>query len=132
MNIDGREVAYTESTYITDLLTDHALTWLKNRDKSKPFFLYLSHKAVHAPFEPARRHRGMYNNLDYVLPPTYYQTLNDDYKKLGWPEWVKQQRYSWHGVDYMYHTHISIDDLVRTYCETLLAVDERLARSWTT
>jgi hypothetical protein len=69
----------------------------------------VSHKAVHAPFEPARRHRGVYKNLDYVLPPTYYQTLNDDYKKLGWPEWVKQQRYSWHGVDYMYHTHIGIE-----------------------
>ena len=126
LNIDGKEVAYTDSTYITDLLTDHALTWLKNRNKSKPFFLYLSHKAVHAPFEPARRHRGVYKNLDYVLPPTYYQTLNDDYKKLGWPEWVKQQRYSWHGVDYMYHTHIGIDELVRTYCETLLAVDESI------
>src|SRR6478672_9319229 len=30
LNIDGKEVAYTDSTYITDLLTDHALTWLKN------------------------------------------------------------------------------------------------------
>ena len=126
LNIDGKEVAYTDSTYITDLLTDHAMTWLKNRDKSKPFFLYLSHKAVHAPFEPARRHRGLYNNLEYVLPPTYYQTLNDDYKNLGWPEWVKQQRYSWHGVDYMYHSHISINELVRTYCETLMAVDESI------
>jgi len=114
LNIDGKEVAYTDSTYITDLLTDHALSWLKNRDKSKPFFLYLSHKAVHAPFEPARRHRGVYKNLDYLLPPTYYQTLNDDYKILGWPEWVKQQRYSWHGVDYMYHSHLSINELVRT------------------
>jgi arylsulfatase A-like enzyme len=126
LNIDGKEVTYSDSTYITDLLTDHALTWLKNRDKSKPFFLYLSHKAVHAPFEPARRHTGMYKNLDYDLPPTYYQTLNDDYKKLGWPEWVKQQRYSWHGVDYMYHTHTSIDELVRTYCETLIGVDESI------
>jgi N-acetylglucosamine-6-sulfatase len=126
LNIDGKRVAYTDSTYITDLLTDHALSWLKNRDKSKPFFLYLSHKAVHAPFEPARRHEGMYKNPGYPLPPTFYQTLNDDYKKLGWPEWVKQQRYSWHGVDYMYHTHISIDELVRAYCETLMAVDESI------
>lgn len=124
LNIDGQQVTYRDSTYITDLLTDHALNWLKSRDKSKPFFLYLSHKAVHAPVEPARRHKGMYKNLPYVLPPTYYQTLNDDYKKLGWPEWVKQQRYSWHGVDYLYHTHESIEELVRTYCETLMAVDE--------
>lgn len=126
LNIDGKQVQYKDSTYITDLLAEHAIGWLKNRDKSKPFFLYLSHKAVHAPVEPAKRHKGIYKNLKYVLPPTYYQTLTDEYKKLGWPEWVKQQRYSWHGVDYLYHSHQSIEELVRTYCETLMAVDESI------
>lgn len=127
LNIDGKEVQYKDSTYITDLLTEHAIDWLKNRDKKKPFFLYLSHKAVHAPLEPAIRHRGMYANQPYILPPTYYQTLGDEYKKLDWPEWVKQQRYSWHGVDYLYHTHQNIEKIVQTYCETLMAVDESVA-----
>ena len=126
LNIDGKQVTYTDSAYITDLLTEHALTWLKARDKSKPFFLYLSHKAVHSPLAPAKRHLGMYKNQKYPLPSTYYQTLNDDYKKLDWPEWVKQQRYSWHGVDYPYHTHQDIEELVQTYCETLMGVDESI------
>jgi arylsulfatase A-like enzyme len=126
LNIDGKEVTYGDSTYITDLLTEHALTWLKARDRSKPFFLYLSHKAVHMPLAPAKRHRGMYKNMKYPLPETYYQTLQDDYKMLGWPEWVKQQRYSWHGVDYIYHTHQPIEELVQTYCETLMGVDESI------
>ncbi|HKG69575.1 MAG TPA: sulfatase-like hydrolase/transferase, partial [Segetibacter sp.] len=126
LNIDGKKVSYSDSAYITDLLTNHALTWLKERDKSKPFFLYLSHKAVHSPVSPARRHLGMYKNQKYLLPPTYYQTLSDDYKKLDWPEWVKQQRYSWHGVDYLYHTHQDIEELVQTYCETLMGVDESI------
>ncbi|TKK71861.1 sulfatase [Ilyomonas limi] len=126
LNIDGRQVHYSDSTYITYLLTEHAIDWLKNRDKSKPFFVYLSHKAVHAPMTPARRHAGMYKNQPYLKPPTYYQTLSDDYKKLNWPEWVKQQRYSWHGVDYMYHTHQDIEELVQTYCETLMGVDESI------
>lgn len=94
LNIDGKEVRYKDSTYITDLLTEHAIDWLKNRDTKKPFFLYLSHKAVHSPVQPATRHKGMYKNQHYPLPATYYQTLGDDYKKLGWPEWVKQQRYT--------------------------------------
>ena len=127
LNIDGKEVQYKDSTYITDLLTEHAIDWLKNRDTKKPFFLYLSHKAVHSPVQPAIRHKGMYKNQHYPLPPTYYQTLGDDYKKLGWPEWVKQQRYSWHGVDYLYHTHQDIEEIVQTYCETLMAVDESVA-----
>ena len=124
LNIDGKHIQYKDSTYITDLLTEHALDWLKKRDLQKPFFLYLSHKAVHAPVSPALRHKGMYANKKFILPVTFYQTLSDEYKTLKWPEWVKQQRYSWHGVDFIYHTHQQVEDLVQTYCETLMAVDE--------
>jgi N-acetylglucosamine-6-sulfatase len=124
LNVNGKRVQYGDSTYITDLLTEHAVGWLKDRDKKKPFFMYLSHKAVHSPLMPAKRHKGMYANEKYPLPPTYYQTMNDDYKALKWPEWVKKQRYSWHGVDYLYHTHADIEETVRTYCETLKGVDE--------
>ncbi|MDQ3847036.1 MAG: sulfatase [Bacteroidota bacterium] len=128
LNINGKQVHFGDSAYISDLLTEHALDWLKGRDKSKPFFLYLSHKAVHSPLAPAKRHLGMYKNQPYPKPPTYYQTLdgNDAYKKLDWPEWVKEQRYSWHGVDYPYHTHQDIGELVDTYCETLMGVDESI------
>jgi len=126
LNIDGKKVEYKDSTYITDLLTQHSIEWLDNRDKSKPFFLYLSHKAVHSPLQPAKRHKGMYKNMKYPLPVTYYQTMSDEYKNLKWPEWVKQQRYSWHGVDYLYHSHQKIEEIVQTYCETLMAVDESI------
>jgi N-acetylglucosamine-6-sulfatase len=68
----------------------------------------------------------MYRNQPYFFPPTYYQTLSDDYKKLNWPEWVKQQRYSWHGVDYPYNSHQKIENIVQTYCETLMGVDESI------
>ncbi len=126
LNINGKNVLYKDSTYITDLLTEHAIGWLKNRNKEKPFFMYLSHKAVHAPVEPAKRHKGIYANQKYALPPTYFQTQNNDYKDLKWPEWVKQQRYSWHGVDYPYHSHQDIREIVQAYCETLKAVDESI------
>lgn len=124
LNINGSRVSYQDSTYITDLLTEHAIGWLNKRDKSKPFFLYLSHKAVHSPLAPAKRHKGMYKYKEYTKPLTYWQTQNEDYKALKWPEWVKQQRYSWHGVDYMYHNHNNIDSMVQGYAETLLGVDE--------
>lgn len=52
LNVDGKEVP--QKGYITDELTDYALNWLeKERDARKPFFLYLSHKAVHSdPLPP--------------------------------------------------------------------------------
>ncbi len=69
LNIDGQQFAFKDSTYITDLLTEHTLKFLKERDKSKPFFVYLSHKAVHSHFMPAKRHKGLYKDKIYPLPP---------------------------------------------------------------
>ena len=71
LNINGEQVKYGDSTYITDLLTEHALDWLEKRSDDKPFFLYLSHKAVHSEFSPAQRHRGTYANAEIVYPPSY-------------------------------------------------------------
>ncbi len=127
LNINGKRIQYKDSTYTTDLLTKHTLDWLENRDKDKPFFAYLSHKSVHAEFKPAKRHKGMYKGKSIEYPPTYTQTLSNEYKDLKWPEWVNQQRYSWHGVDYMYHKHnVSLDSMVVDYNETLMGVDESI------
>lgn len=124
LNIDGEHVRYGDSTYITDLLTEHAIEWIDGRDKEKPFFLYLSHKAVHAGFQPAKRHEGKYAGKKITLPPTYDQTKTGKWRDLKWPEWVAKQRISWHGVDYMYHTNEGFDALIEKYCETLMGIDE--------
>ena len=124
LNINGKRVAYKDSTYITDLLTEHTIDWLEKRDKSKPFFVYLSHKAVHAGFKPAQRHKGKYKGNRIALPATYDQTKTGAYRDLKWPQWVADQRISWHGVDYMYHDNKDIHEMVVDYCETLLGVDE--------
>jgi arylsulfatase A-like enzyme len=44
------------------------------------------------------------------------------------PEWVRQQRYSWHGVDYMYDGTIDFNSFYRQYLETLLGIDESIGR----
>ena len=68
LNVDGKHVP--QKGYITDELTDYALDWLGGRSKEQPWFLYLSHKAVHAPFVPAERHKGRYANAKFNPPPT--------------------------------------------------------------
>lgn len=123
-NIDGEHI--TDEGYVTDLLTDYAIDWMQNeRDQEKPFFLYLSHKAVHAMFEPAKRHLGKYDNVTLEYPANMANTP-ENYE--GKPKWVKEQRNSWHGVDYMYHGSMDFDTFYRRYCETLLAVDESIGR----
>lgn len=62
--------------YVTDLITDRALNWLRKRRKSKkPFFLMLHHKAPHATWESDEKHEAMYPDADIPYP----ETFNDDY-----------------------------------------------------
>ena len=126
LNIDGarREV----KGYTTDLLTDYALAWLGEQRRTAPdapFFLYLAHKAVHAEFIPAGRHRGRYGDSPIRYPESMALTAENYRNK---PNWVYEQRFGWHGVDHAYHGTLEFDDFYRRYAETLLAVDESIGR----
>ncbi len=55
MVVDGKKTK--TKGYITDVLTDYALDYI-DEAKDRPFCLYLSHKAVHAFFEPPERYKG--------------------------------------------------------------------------
>ena len=123
LNVNG-ERARVEG-YNADLLTDHALDFLGNRDEDKPFMLYLSHKSVHAEFEPAERHLGTYEDVPLRYPETMPNT-EDNYRNK--PRWVREQRYGWHGVEHMYHGQMDFDTFYRRYTETLLALDESIGR----
>ena len=128
LNVDGKRGQVRN--YTTDVLTDHALRWLK-RKRSKPFFLYLSFKAVHYPFEPAPRHRGRYEKAKIKYPETMANT-EENYRSQ--PRWVRERRYGIHGVDHMQTGPFDddpvpdFDDLYRRYCETVHGLDENLGR----
>lgn len=124
LNIDGQRRKV--EGYITDVLTEHALDWLDEvRDGGKPFMLYFSHKAVHAEFMPAPRHKGRFADIEIPYPATMADT-QDNYE--GKPLWVRAQRSSWHGVDYLFHGAMTFDELYRGYAETLLGLDESVSR----
>jgi N-acetylglucosamine-6-sulfatase len=124
LNVDGERGAV--EGYTTDILTDRAIAWLDRvKDGEKPFFLYLSHKAVHAEFEPAPRHRDRYAGTPIPYPETMAAT---EANYAGKPRWVREQRSSWHGVDYLYHGQMTFDAFYRRYAETLLALDESVGR----
>ncbi|MEM8768264.1 MAG: sulfatase/phosphatase domain-containing protein, partial [Pseudomonadota bacterium] len=110
--------------YLTDEHTDYAVEFI-GWERDKPFLLYLSHKAVHAPFTPAERHRASYADANYSYPETMADSA-DTY--AGKPAWVKAQRDSWHGVDGMYAGSVDFDQFVRDYAETLRAVDDSVGR----
>ncbi|MDI3318360.1 sulfatase family protein [Pinibacter soli] len=121
LNVNGKHVA--QKGYITDELTDYAIDFLKNRDKNKPFMLYLSHKGVHADFVPAARNKGMFKDYTFVAPLTMTPgSLTDA------PMWLQNQRNSWHGVEFPYHSSLDIGEYYKRYAETLYSVDESVGR----
>ena len=61
--------------YATDIITDLAIDFLKNRPKDQPFFLMCHHKAPHRNWQPDAKHAHMYDDVDIPEPAT----LRDDY-----------------------------------------------------
>ena len=65
--------------YVTDIITDVTLDWLKNRDTTRPFLLMMQHKAPHREWYPALRFLGADKDRVYPEPPTLF----DDYSGRG-------------------------------------------------
>lgn len=61
--------------YATDIITDLAIDFLKNRPKDKPFFLMTHHKAPHRNWDPDEKHKAMFAGKNIPEPAT----LRDDY-----------------------------------------------------
>jgi N-acetylglucosamine-6-sulfatase len=123
LNVNGTRVP--QRGYITDELTDYAVEWLDTTSRDTPFLLYLSHKGVHADFVPAARHANSYARAA-IAPPA---TMTPEAAVAGnWPTWVRNQRNSWHGVDFPYHSTLDVADYYRRYLETLRAVDDSVGR----
>jgi len=129
LNVNGARVE--TKGYITDILTDQALQWLREGRGEKPFFLYLSHKAVHFPFQPAPRHALRYAQKPVPYPETMANT-EQNYRTQ--PRWVRDRRYSIHGVDHMETGRFDndpvpdFDQLYRDYAATVYGLDENLGR----
>lgn len=74
---DGKYIV--EEGYSTDLTTDHALSFIEHRDTNKPFCLLLHHKAPHRNWLANTKYFGMYDNVTFPMPETFY----DDYETRG-------------------------------------------------
>ncbi|HZT33684.1 MAG TPA: sulfatase [Bryobacteraceae bacterium] len=122
LNMDG--VRRQVKGYVTDILTEEALRFI-GQNSHRPFFLYLSHKAVHGFCVPAARHRNLYSTEPIPYPQSMANTA-ENYR--GKPDWVRRQRNSWHGVDGMYDHRISFEQNYRDCCRTLMALDESIGQ----
>ena len=86
---------------------------------------------MHYPFQPAARNRGRYRDAKIELPETMANT-EDNYQTQ--PHWVRERRYSIHGIDHMQTGPFdkdpvpSLDQLYRDYAETVYGMDQNIGR----
>ncbi len=113
---------------MTDILTQDAQRFIREH-AARPFCVYLSHKAVHAPFQPAERHAELFNGLAVPRPRT--MLAKEEYYRQ-WPEWVRNRRPTRHGVDGMIDSDEPFDTHYRRYCQCLIGIDESIGRIFET
>jgi len=112
INKNGERVP--QDGYITTLLSRYAVEFLEAQAGSdEPFFLYLSHKAVHGPFTPEPAYEGTLADKPFTLPPSSELLTSNEKNR---PRWLLDQRNSWHGMDFPLHTGSSAEELYRSYC----------------
>jgi N-acetylglucosamine-6-sulfatase len=106
--IDGVETE-RKGKYITEDLTDFAVQFIE-KQRNRPFCLYLSHKAVHFGYRPPSHLKGIYKNVDLKLPP----------ESDTWITYTNNHPF----VGALFPMNV----LYRNYCETVVSVDEQVGR----
>ena len=66
----GKDTVY--QGYVTEIISKLSINWLKNRNKEKPFFLMMHHKAPHRSWMPAIKNLQLFDNKDFLLPDNFY------------------------------------------------------------
>ncbi|MCY1721186.1 sulfatase [Prolixibacteraceae bacterium Z1-6] len=76
--IDGETVR--KEGYVTEIITETALDWLKNkRNQDKPFCLLYHQKAPHREWMPAEKYYKQYTQMEFEEPATLF----DDFEGRG-------------------------------------------------
>lgn len=71
--------------YVTDIVTDKCLDWLKNRDKDKPFLLMCHHKAPHDNFEYHPRYEHLFDGIEIPEPDSLWE--DKSHRSIGTQEY---------------------------------------------
>jgi arylsulfatase A-like enzyme len=92
---NGEPVSEFSSPYLTDFFTDEAIRWMGGMDetaKAKPFFLYLSYNAPHAPMEATAEDLKLYSHIEDKNRRTYAAMMHAMDRGIGRVlDWIKSE-----------------------------------------
>src|SRR3954452_21828718 len=101
--------------YITNVLTDQTVDFIKKDHAGKPFALWLGHKAVHGPFRPAERDKDAFKNDPLPQRPDVKDVDRKGKPALNRSVATMPADHPANGVS---------DEIIRDQLRCLLAVDE--------
>ena len=78
--VNGKSI--DDEGYETYLLADEASRWVRDRDKEKPFFLYIPFIAPHTPLDAPEDLKARYADMDDDRKPTR-SGHSDDSRRIG-------------------------------------------------
>jgi arylsulfatase A-like enzyme len=84
--------------YVTDIITDMTLNWLKKeRNAEKPFFLAYLHKAPHREWLPAEKHYKEFTKRQFPEPTTLFENYEERGKAVREQEMNILTHQNWAG-----------------------------------
>ncbi len=122
--------------YVTDIITDMSLDFLRKRDVEKPFMLMCHHKAPHRHWEPDEKHASMYLDEDIPEP----ETLFDDYSNRAAAAEAAEMRLGTHNQPLDLKTEIPRDlpemelrkwayqRYIKDYLRVVASIDDNVGR----
>lgn len=131
-NFNGQKREKREG-YYTSVVTDIALDWLRGDHQQKPWMLILGHKAAHSFYTPEPKYAHAFDDVRVPYPASAF-ALD------GKPEWIKDRRYTWHGIygplfdwrkkfpDDRPEAVKDFENMVHAYWATILSVDDSVGR----
>lgn len=89
--------------YAQDLITDYSINWIEQRNKEKPFFLMVHHKAPHRNWMPALRHTTLYDSVEFPLPDTYFPNFENQQAAEEQLQTIYEDMYEGHDLKLSKH-----------------------------
>lgn len=117
----GRRGGVVHKGYVTDVITDFALSFLKDRSKDKPFCLMYHHKAPHDMWEYDEKHAHLYEDVDIPEP----DNLFDDYRNRGQAIKRTTQKISMEETVFLHRTQGDQFSAVRSEIGNLPEVEQK-------
>lgn len=99
-HIDGTS-AMTKG-YCTDVITDKSIRWMEQRDKEKPFILFVHHKACHRDWLPPLHYLRAFEDKTFEKPANFW----DNYEGRQAAKEQEMSIASDHDMDLIYDNKI--------------------------